>query len=254
MHIDYITATSKEERDFEACKRACEELAAEAQKQEFYGFLGFREDFGDKGSRFVGVRGTDGFCMISCSGLAAHEESIVLRRIPAWRPSRVDIALDVRKPFDVVQGFLQWQGKARTKISAIGNETLYVGSRKSTVFWRIYDKATEIGRPELKPLWRFELELKGERAKQFWHSWSKPLADLHPIFAAYLRDAKGSPREPAYSLVSPFLEARDRWNLEPLPRRRRAGETYLWQNVLPFLRENWDWAGPIVVKQLMKEG
>jgi hypothetical protein len=253
MHIDYLTVTCADAREFEASKRVIIGYSGDktARKQEFYGFEGLRWDDGDYGSRFVGVRIADGCAMISCSGRTAHIEALRLRFLSCWQPSRVDIAVDVSESFDVPGAYVKWQGKTRTKLTAIEDQTLYIGSRKSEIFWRIYNKAEEMGRSELSPLWRIELELKGARAKQFWKAWQQPNAELLAILLAYLWDARGLPREPAHSLVYPFLEARDRWNLEPLPRRRRAGEEYLWGNVLPFLRDNWEWAGPIVIEQLM---
>jgi hypothetical protein len=148
--------------------------------------------------------------------------------------------------------YTAWQGKSRTKITAIEDQTLYIGSRKSEIFWRVYDKAEELGRPELAPLWRIELELKGERARQFWGFWQQNSAHLPGILRGYLWQADGSPREPANSLLGSLLEAREHWHIGALPRRRRAGEEYLWGNVLPFLRANWDWVGPIIKEQLME--
>jgi hypothetical protein len=228
------------------------EIGEPARKQEFYGFVGMRWEKDDYGTRFVGTRGTDGYSMISCSGQAAHTEALRLRFLSCWRPSRIDIAVDVCQHFDVPAAYTQWQGATKVKVAAIEDQTLYIGSRKSEIFWRIYNKAEELGRPELAPLWRIELELKGERARQFWGFWRQHDADLPGILKGYLWDAAGNPREPVHSLLSSLLDAKEQWHIGSLPRRRRAGEEYLWQNVLPFLRANWEWAGPIIQEQLMK--
>lgn len=253
MHIDYGTWTSSSPSEFSACAQICRQRGGgdNTRKQEFYGFTGVRFDDDQAGTRFIGIRESDGFSMLSCSGQSAHTEAERLRCLPQWRPSRIDVAFDVERHFSVPEAYFTWQGKSRTKVSAIENQTLYIGSRKSEMFWRIYDKAAEMGRPELSPLWRFELELKGERARQFWNLWQRSDANLPGILRGYLWQADGSPREPANSLVSPYLEATEAWHVGALPRRRRAGEAYFWQNVLPFLKENWEWVGPLVKEQLI---
>jgi hypothetical protein len=254
MHIDYGTWTCSDLLEFQRCERALYdvEIGEPVKKQEFYGFLGMRWEKDSYGTRFVGTRDTDGYSMISCSGYAAHIEAERLRFLSCWRPSRIDIAVDIERHFDVPGAYTAWQGKSRTKITAIEDQTLYIGSRKSEIFWRVYDKAEELGRPELAPLWRIELELKGERARQFWGFWQQNSAHLPGILRGYLWQSDGNPREPANSLLGSLLEAREHWHIGALPRRRRAGEEYLWGNVLPFLRANWDWVGPIIKEQLME--
>jgi hypothetical protein len=256
VHIDYGTWTCSDPIEFERCERALIEVEPEepVKKQEFYGFIGLRWDHDERGTRFIGTRDTDGYSMISCSGQAAHAEALILRFLSCWRPSRIDVAVDVERFFDVPAAYATWQGATRVKITAIEDQTLYIGSRKSEIFWRIYNKAEELGRPELSPLWRIELELKGERARQFWGFWQQHGAELPGILKGYLWDAAGNPREPANSLLGSLLEAEEAWHIGSLPRRRRAGEEYLWNNVLPFLRANWEWAGPIIQEQFMEGG
>jgi hypothetical protein len=253
LHIDYITVTCDDAIEFERCSRALLGINGDehGKRQEFYGFRGFRWEKPDYGTRFVGVREADGYAMISCSGQAAHTEAERLRFLSCWRPSRVDVAVDVKKHFDVPAAYARWQGGTRTKVAAIENETLYIGSRKSLLFWRVYNKAIEMGRPEMSPLWRIELELKGERAQQFWKLWQARKAELQGLLWAYLWLPNGKPREPAHSLLSSYLEAVGDWHIGPLPRRRPAGEQYLWQNILPFLRANWEWAGPVIVEEFI---
>lgn len=256
-HIDYLTITTRDaiERDSVLREIRSVRLNDIVEKQEFYGFRGLRWDYGNEGSRFLGVRDADDYVMISCTGRSAHTEAERLKHLPVWRPSRVDIALDICSAFDVKKAYIDWQGCTRTKLTAIEDETLYIGSRKSAIFWRIYNKAIEIGRPELSPLWRIELELKGERAQQFWKMWRRATeSDIAGILKAYLRLPNGNPREPAHSLLGSHMESTEKWYVGTLPRRRRAGEEYLWNNVLPFLKDNWEWAGPIVLEQLRKAG
>lgn len=50
-------------------------------------------------------------------------------------------------------------------VNSKGGETLYVGSRSSDQFGRLYDKSAEQGDEEIGHTWRYEVEFKAERAK-----------------------------------------------------------------------------------------
>ena len=47
-------------------------------------------------------------------------------------------------------------------------QTVYIGSRASDIFLRVYDKYAESGREEYRGCVRFELELKGRASKAYW--------------------------------------------------------------------------------------
>lgn len=51
-------------------------------------------------------------------------------------------------------------------VNTRGGETLYIGSRSSDQFGRVYDKGVESGRKEMGLEWRYEVEFKSERAGQ----------------------------------------------------------------------------------------
>jgi len=51
-------------------------------------------------------------------------------------------------------------------VNSKGGETLYVGSRQSDQFARLYDKGAETGLLAPGNQWRYEVEFKGERASQ----------------------------------------------------------------------------------------
>lgn len=61
-------------------------------------------------------------------------------------------------------------------------QTLYVGSRASDVFFRVYDKFEESGKEEYRGCVRFELELKGRMSKACW----KKLVDFDTTLRAML--------------------------------------------------------------------
>lgn len=94
------------------------------------------------------------------------------------RASRIDLAIDVKgrvaHPLDVFDawntGNIKTHAKsckaidARKQRGETKGETVYIGSRTSDTFLRIYDKGAEQNSDEL---WtRIELELKGQQAKQ----------------------------------------------------------------------------------------
>jgi len=93
------------------------------------------------------------------------------------RCSRIDLAIDAKNEgLSILKlSVLVRKGKALTRTdkfshikSQDGGETLYLGSRTSEMFMRIYNKFAEQGsKPEHPVDWiRIELECKGERAKQ----------------------------------------------------------------------------------------
>lgn len=93
------------------------------------------------------------------------------------RCSRIDLALDAKNEGLSILRLASYvrRGKAITQTekyshikSQDGGETLYIGSRTSEMFLRVYNKAAEQGnKPENPDDWiRIELECKGERAKQ----------------------------------------------------------------------------------------
>lgn len=90
-----------------------------------------------------------------------------------WRLTRIDLAFDLyNSPVDI-EGLYKEITKGNIKMSttkanllkgADGGQTLYIGSRQSDKFIRIYDKAVE---QSLPGNWiRIELEIKGETARE----------------------------------------------------------------------------------------
>lgn len=88
--------------------------------------------------------------------------------------SRVDLAIDVKgTPIDI-QNYLKCNlaqskgGKPKQRQivqDSVRGVTVYIGSRSSDKFMRIYDKSAEQGLPETEHWTRFELEIKGKPAK-----------------------------------------------------------------------------------------
>lgn len=94
------------------------------------------------------------------------------------RWSRIDMAVDCEIPEAnpnlcgiyynwIIQNKIHKERKYALIQSSDGGTTLYVGSRSSEEFGRVYDKGEEAALPYAPGhLWRYEIELKGDKAKQ----------------------------------------------------------------------------------------
>lgn len=91
------------------------------------------------------------------------------------RYSRLDLSVDAKlEPPDPNVALAGYEWIVKNQIgdrkysfvtNNLGGQTLYVGARSSDQFARLYDKASEVGKGEPGSLWRYEIELKGARAK-----------------------------------------------------------------------------------------
>lgn len=119
-----------------------------------------------------------GRCLIKCNDLGVTPKQIaVYHHTKRHRCSRIDLAIDTKSEGLSIRKLALFTRKNLPEMgvksfshikSHEGGETLYLGSRTSELFMRIYNKAAEQGnKPENPKDWiRIELECKGERAKQ----------------------------------------------------------------------------------------
>lgn len=106
--------------------------------------------------------------------------------------SRVDLQLTYRVETGMVENTIREAYRAacaheaperrHMKVSMIEQrakaQTVYLGSRASDVFFRIYDKFEESGKEEYRDCVRFELELKGRASKALWQQLSNGCMSL----------------------------------------------------------------------------
>lgn len=126
---------------------------------------------------FLGVK--PGWAMLDVSGAAASAACRVVSP-HSVRVNRVDIAVTVfgwldpsravrRAKREAVRFRGEGQGDARGKLTFVdglgGGDTLYVGSRKSQSFARIYDKQRQSGDPAYKGAVRYEVQFNDEYAR-----------------------------------------------------------------------------------------
>lgn len=117
-----------------------------------------------------GYRERQGYIFISTGDTVASVWRFV---VPAAKSvSRVDLQVTVELEEPVVQlaqeYYLSLPGDGRRNYTLMqnkkGGSTLYVGSRKSPGYGRLYDKGVESGAREPGSLWRYEVENKHPRS------------------------------------------------------------------------------------------
>jgi len=180
--VDYLTVTFRCMREWEASVRRIENLADWGGKKRpwfFYGYSGFSAVTAE--GHLATGRGTRGG-IVQASGEVSNLLTREHRRWeqPTLKPTRVDLAVTftLSKPVELVRLALEHQRDNWTVIvpsKKAGGGTLYVGSRKSTTFGRVYDKGAELNQRlppalqiETNYLWRAEVEYKQGHARGAW--------------------------------------------------------------------------------------
>jgi hypothetical protein len=180
--------------------------------------------------------------LIRISG-ALCERILPMVSLDAFRLTRLDLCVSVDREIDLDYWYArQRSAGVKVKVSLINGETLYVGSRKSDRFWRIYNKALEQGIPG--PLYRIELELKGERSCQ-----AKILLIQGKRLEIFLFNRVGVVENMIDELLPDLDEPDDSGIDLSLPRRPPAGKRFLERVIMPFLKRN-KWA----IKDLIESG
>lgn len=243
--IDYITATCPS-----YVKNVELLLLEEGQLSQVGITIGGAEYIGEsmvgKEGHMAVLRNPDRGVLVQMSGLAASRHWGQFLDGRDWRWSRVDICLDIRVDINLRKWYeMQLLLYPRMKCSLIGTETMYVGSRKSERFWRIYNKSVQMGANLTPPLWRIEVELKGERARQ-----AQALVGSAGLSDVYMHSAIG--------VVEDILAFYGHYDVGgeldlSIPRKPRAGLKFLEKSVLPFLRRN-PWAVDHVMREFKEDG
>lgn len=132
---------------------------------------------GEQNSKWHGV--------ISCSGSLAHKMQNSLARCDEFYATRLDVQVTIPKPDGLSLPALREEigHKGTSLISSEENDTLYLGSRTSELFTRLYEKPLD------KMYLRLEFELKSSRAKSAWAAIQAGEV-AHPIFDYYLDRSK----------------------------------------------------------------
>jgi len=125
------------------------------------------------------------------------------------RISRLDLAIDLHDTPVDIPGLSRCQQVKGAEGSALkwnlltgsdGGATLYIGSRKSEKFMRVYNKAAQMGLPGVE--WtRFELEVKAETSRTIAAALSALKRDDVPAYVKGLMRALFNPIDETYQKV-----------------------------------------------------
>jgi DNA relaxase NicK len=177
--VDWLTITAKSPDarrammlESERLADALQQIGEELRDWRFCGYVGKRI-----GSLRYGFRSDSSLIMLSGQDAFANWQAFVDM---AENVTRLDLAVTVETDIPwigLVSRLYAWMtydnpdgratdGRKITKIeNNAGGATLYIGSRASDQYGRLYDKAAESGIEELRQrLWRYEVEFKRDRA------------------------------------------------------------------------------------------
>lgn len=182
--VDYFTATAARsgqgEKLYPIARMIAQQLEANmSQKQwKFFGYHGWIYSDPLVGHFAYGSASDDRMGeILQASGEIANyyfPNVLFQRNDVPLRWTRIDLCADVtlgqQRECVCADGYkrliaLKTKNKVSLVTNNLGGETLYIGSRSSDQFGRVYDKGVEKG--SLAPGWqyRYEIELKGKRAK-----------------------------------------------------------------------------------------
>jgi len=123
--------------------------------------------------------------IMHASGFLAHTMHPVFMDYDKWYCTRIDIQRTVKKPewVDLPKLYKHLGKNGTSLISSDENDTLYLGSRTSDKFTRLYEKLFE------EMYLRLEFELKGKRALKAWQA-IKNGEDVDRVYDYYLSELK----------------------------------------------------------------
>jgi DNA relaxase NicK len=185
--VDYVTSTvakeNSESKQFADLGRSLLlKMASDGHTEKskyLFGYQGW-----ESGNVFAGRR--DDGEMVRVSSAAAHPYCVRLTEdVPTARITRLDLQITARgevdQPTRAEDIYHDLRAKHRAKhgkkpfrakldVDEKNGSTLWLGSRTSPRFYRIYDKTREQrGRIE-KNLWRYEIEFKGKQAQAIFNT------------------------------------------------------------------------------------
>ncbi len=198
--IDWITVTHPGGEHvlgqvFDIREALDEHIPIQAEEWKFFGFEGVQ-----LGQFSYGFRKQE--CIMQFRG---HLATAAIAVIPAsWKCTRIDLEASVMLENETTLAkkyFTSLGGSERIakpmlrfmSTSGDGGDTLYIGSRKSLQMGRIYDKGAERrikGDGELgsQLLWRYEVELKGEKARGAYNALWFLKGDVRPAIGQFVYD------------------------------------------------------------------
>lgn len=203
IYLDYLTLTSYERRPITIMPKILYGIwPGDWKSAKVMQYKGWRN-----GPIFYGFADQDGrrHLMLTVSGRVAHEifGALSFDITSHMTATRIDLQVTVPLPFgwnenDIWNRVCEGVGKTKIVNDSEKTWTVYVGSRRSRIFWRIYIKHYE------KTYLRYEVELKRHHAHAVFTALSKyGDAALKSLYLTRLKKLKvaDKAKEPALELV-----------------------------------------------------
>lgn len=178
--IDYVTLTSTHNGAKSAYKKYFMDVANRDRQLGYKTVAGGAYGFYGQRTRHALLAEREDRAMLQVSGYEAQRTDSLMKH--EGHCTRLDIQVTVQCEEGEVPQILEYLYNAskthplarghQPTLKRIegqgGTETVYIGSRKSDVFIRLYDKGLESGEEEYKNCVRLEVELKGKVANSVW--------------------------------------------------------------------------------------
>lgn len=176
--VDYLRLATWEDAAYMSASAAVARRVARSPKRaKWLQYVGNR--FGDV---FIGRAEQNGkaHTVVQVSGATSDDFYEMFLSEEHFYCSRIDLQITVEQPAWVQLRWVRDQLEAENvTLIESKNDTLYIGSRESDVFIRLYEKKLDSN------YLRLEFELKGSRAKRAWYIMSGGV-EPGAIFSAYL--------------------------------------------------------------------
>lgn len=184
-HIDYLRLASWEFNAYvELMPFLMETWPNDWVRGKWLQYVGWRKE-----SIFVGrgVQGNKAHTILNVSGAASQQWYLNFLSLDGWYCTRIDLQRTIKTPLAKNEKLSMVRDDCMTQnttlIESDENDTLYLGSRTSDKFTRLYEKILD------EKYLRLEFELKGFRARATWDA-IRTGEDTDKIFCFYLNRTK----------------------------------------------------------------
>lgn len=181
-HIDYLRLASWEYNAYvEIMPYVMETWPKDWQRGKWLQYVGWR-----KQGIFVGrgMQGNKAHTILNISGAMSQEFYLFFLKLDGWYCTRIDLQRTIETPLSKDESLRLIRDDCTTKktslIESEENDTLYLGSRTSDKFTRLYEKILD------KTYLRLEFELKGFRSRATWDALRQG-EETDKIFCFYLK-------------------------------------------------------------------
>lgn len=183
--LDYVRLACWNESAYtKIVARLMEHWPDDWQQSKWLQYRGWRKD-----ALFIGhaIQQQKSHTVLNISGSLSHRMLPSLLELPEFYATRVDVQVTIENPLGSGDTLALVRDECTTKnttlIESLENDTLYVGSRTSEAFTRLYEKNLE------KSYLRLEFELKGQRARAAWVALVGG-EEIHKVFHYYVKRCK----------------------------------------------------------------